>query len=271
MMPAREEIQPGELLLEASGLAKSYHGRRVVDGVAFNVRAGEIVGLLGPNGAGKSTTFRMTVGLVPPDEGSVSLLGRECSRLPMYKRARLGMGYLPQEPSIFRRMTVEGNLLAVLETMPLTRSQRKEECARLLADLELTHLAGNLAETLSGGERRRLELSRALATRPAVLLLDEPFAGVDPINVHEIQELVERMRSRGIGILITDHNVRETLQTTDRSYIIHAGKILREGNAEFLVKDAAVREVYLGRNFDVPIAGGVSGAEADAIIDEESE
>jgi lipopolysaccharide export system ATP-binding protein len=271
MMPAREEIQAGELLLEASGLAKSYHGRRVVDGVAFNVRAGEIVGLLGPNGAGKSTTFRMTVGLVPPDEGSVSLLGKECSRLPMYKRARLGMGYLPQEPSIFRRMTVEGNLLAVLETMPLTRSQRKEECARLLADLELTHLSGNVAETLSGGERRRLELSRALATRPAVLLLDEPFAGVDPINVHEIQELVERMRSRGIGILITDHNVRETLQITDRSYIIHAGKILREGDAEFLVKDAAVREVYLGRNFDVPIAGGVSGAEADAIINEESE
>jgi len=265
-MRAREGIQAGDLLLEAEGLAKSYGGRRVVDGVAFNVRAGEIVGLLGPNGAGKSTSFRMTVGLVPPDEGSVSLLGNECSRLPMYKRARLGMGYLPQEPSIFRRMTVKGNLLAVLETLPISRSERKAECERLLADLELTSLADNLAETLSGGERRRLELSRALATHPAVILLDEPFAGVDPINVHEIQALVEKMRARGIGILITDHNVRETLQITDRAYIIHAGKILREGDAEFLVNDAAVREVYLGRNFDVPIAGGVSGDEADALL-----
>ena len=268
-MQPRDGINTGDLLLETKGLAKSYSSRRVVDSVSFKVHAGEIVGLLGPNGAGKSTSFRMTIGLVTPDEGSVSLLNKECSHLPMYKRARLGMGYLPQEPSIFRRMTVAGNILAVLETLPLSRTERKAECARLLADLELTELADNLAETLSGGERRRLELSRALATRPAVILLDEPFAGVDPINVHEIQALVERMRARGIGILITDHNVRETLQITDRSYIIHAGKILCEGDAEFLVNDAAVREVYLGRNFDVPITGGVSGDEANALLADE--
>ena len=240
----------GEVLLEVEGLVKTYKRRRVVDGVSFRVRRGEIVGLLGPNGAGKTTSFRMTIGLIRADAGQIVLQGRDCRKLPMFRRARMGLGYLPQEPSIFRRMTVRDNLLAVLETMPLSRKERQSEAQRLLDDLELGHLDENLAETLSGGERRRLELSRALATRPAVLLLDEPFAGVDPINVQEIQELVGRMRERGIGILITDHNVRETLQSTDRAYIIHQGQILREGSGDELVRDPRVREVYLGDRFD---------------------
>jgi lipopolysaccharide export system ATP-binding protein len=245
----------GDLLLEARGLVKTYRRRRVVDGVSFRVRAGEIVGLLGPNGAGKTTSFRMTVGLVTPDAGTVFLNGSECSKLPMYKRARLGMGYLPQEPSIFRRMSVKDNLLAVLEAMPFSGRERHHEADRLMAELELSHLADNLAETLSGGERRRLELSRALATRPTILLLDEPFAGVDPINVQEIQGLVRQMRDKDLGILITDHNVRETLQLTDRAYIIHEGHILREGTSTDLVSDPRVREVYLGHSFDAPVAG----------------
>ena len=245
----------GDLLLEARGLVKAYKNRRVVDGVHFRVCAGEIVGLLGPNGAGKTTSFRMTVGLVKPDAGEVLLNGEECSKLPMYKRARLGMGYLPQEPSIFRRMSVKDNLLAVLEAMPLRRRERMHEADRLMGDLELTHLADNIADTLSGGERRRLELSRALATRPTILLLDEPFAGVDPINVQEIQGLIEQMRAKNLGILITDHNVRETLQLTDRASIIHEGRILREGSSAELVADPRVREVYLGHSFDAPVTG----------------
>lgn len=237
-------------LLEVDGLIKAYKRRRVVDGVSFWVRRGEIVGLLGPNGAGKTTSFRMTVGLIRADAGRILLRGQDCRKLPMFRRARLGLGYLPQEASIFRRMTVRENLLAVLETLPLSRKERWTESQRLMDDLELGHLADNLAETLSGGERRRLELSRALATRPEVLLLDEPFAGVDPINVQEIQELVGRLRDRGIGVLITDHNVRETLQSTDRAYIIHQGHILREGSGDELVRDPRVREVYLGDRFD---------------------
>lgn len=246
----------GDLLLEARGLVKSYRKRRVVDGVGFEVRAGEIVGLLGPNGAGKTTSFRMTVGLIEPDAGSVSLNGEECSKLPMYRRAQLGMGYLPQEPSIFRRMSVRDNLLAVLEAMPFSRRERHHEADRLMAELELTRLADNVAETLSGGERRRLELSRALATRPTILLLDEPFAGVDPINVQEIQGLVRQMKDRDLGILITDHNVRETLQLTDRAYIIRAGQIFREGAPTDLINDPEVRAVYLGHSFDAPVIAG---------------
>ncbi len=243
----------GELLLEARGLVKAYRGRRVVDGVHYQVAAGEIVGLLGPNGAGKTTSFRMTVGLVLPDAGTVKLNGKECTRLPMYKRARLGMGYLPQEASIFRRMSVRDNLLAVLETMPFSRRERRLEAERLMGELELTKLARNTADTLSGGERRRLEMCRALATRPTILLLDEPFAGVDPINVQEIQGLVRQMREKDLGILITDHNVRETLQLTDRAAIIHEGRILREGTSAELVSDPRVREVYLGHGFDAPM------------------
>jgi lipopolysaccharide export system ATP-binding protein len=260
----------GELLLEASGLVKSFKRRRVVDGVHFRVEAGEIVGLLGPNGAGKTTSFRMTVGLIQPDAGCVTLSGAECTRLPMYKRARLGMGYLPQEPSIFRRLSVRDNLLAVLESMPFGRAERHAEADRLLGELELTHLADSLAETLSGGERRRLELTRALATRPTILLLDEPFAGVDPINVQEIQGLVRQMRERNIGILITDHNVRETLRLTDRAYIIHEGRILREGTSEELIADERVKQVYLGHSFDVPVTA-VSAAEERGFFDDESE
>ncbi len=256
----------GELLLEARGLVKAYRGRRVVDGVHYRVAAGEIVGLLGPNGAGKTTSFRMTVGLVLPDAGTVMLNGKECTRLPMFRRARLGMGYLPQEPSIFRRMSVRDNLLAVLETMPFSRRERQHEAERLMGELELTKLAKNSADTLSGGERRRLEMCRALATRPTILLLDEPFAGVDPINVQEIQGLVRQMRHKDLGILITDHNVRETLQLTDRAAIIHEGRILREGTSTELVNDPRVREVYLGHGFDAPM-----GKDNPVSTDEERE
>ena len=255
-----------EPLLDVTGLVKSYGGRRVVDNVYFRVDAGEIVGLLGPNGAGKTTSFRMTVGLVEPDAGKVLLNGRDCTRLPMFKRARHGMGYLPQETSVFRLMSVRDNLIAVLEAMPLSRRERLAEVDRLLGELELAHLAKSRADTLSGGERRRLELARSLATRPTILLLDEPFAGVDPINVEEIQSLIGQLREQGIGILITDHNVRETLASTDRAYIIHQGQILREGNAESLISDPRVREVYLGRNFDVPLRG-VSTEEEHELID----
>lgn len=269
MKRARKKSQNDNAdLLEVQGLVKSYKGRRVVDGVHFRVSPGEIVGLLGANGAGKSTSFRMTVGLTKPDAGSVRLQGSECSKLPMFKRARLGMGYLPQDASIFRRMSVIDNLLAVLEVMPMKRRERREEAERLLEDLDLSHLHANAAETLSGGERRRLELARALATQPAILLLDEPFAGVDPINVEEIQELVGRLRDRNIGILITDHNVRETLQLTDRAYIIHQGQILREGTPADIVSDVRVREVYLGHSFDdIATTRRVTGEEERELLD----
>jgi len=269
-MSQRSSPGPGERLLEAKALVKAYGGRRVVDGVHFHVGAGEIVGLLGPNGAGKTTSFRMAVGLIRPDAGEVRLSGKDCARLPMYKRARLGMGYLPQEASVFRRMSVIDNLIAVLETMPLTRGERHSEARRLMEELELSHLAEHIADTLSGGERRRLELSRALATRPQILLLDEPFAGVDPINVQEIQDLVRSMRDKGLGILITDHNVRETLRLTDRASIIHEGRILRTGTAMELIHDEQVRRIYLGHSFDAPVAG-VSAAEERELFDERSE
>ncbi|MEM7308420.1 MAG: LPS export ABC transporter ATP-binding protein [Planctomycetota bacterium] len=257
-------------LLEVQGLVKSFRRRRVVDGVGYRVEPGEIVGLLGPNGAGKTTSFRMTVGLTVPDAGEVWLAGEECSRLPMFRRARMGMGYLPQEPSIFRRMKVRNNLLAVLEAMPMNRRQRHARADELLDELDLSHLADSLAETLSGGERRRLEICRALASDPAILLLDEPFAGVDPIAVEEIQEMVNRLRQRNIGILITDHNVRETLSSTDRAYIIHQGTILREGSPDALVRDPKVREVYLGRSFDAPLRG-VTAAEEHGLDLEDPE
>jgi lipopolysaccharide export system ATP-binding protein len=252
-MNLTQDSVSGELLLDVEGLQKAFKGRRVVDDVHFRVHAGEIVGLLGPNGAGKSTSFRMVVGLIKPDAGSVELRGRDCAKLPMFKRARLGMGYLPQDTSIFRRMNVQDNILAVLETMRLSRKERIAEMHRILENLELDHLCKNQAATLSGGERRRLELARALATRPSVLLLDEPFAGVDPINVQEIQGLIHQLKEQGIGILITDHNVRETLQSTDRAYIIHQGHILREGTGDELVTDPEVRRVYLGESFEVSV------------------
>ena len=263
---ARMQLHIDHPPLAVKGLVKAYKGRRVVDGVGFHVEPGEIVGLLGPNGAGKTTSFRMTVGVVDADQGEVILGGKDVTRFPMYKRARLGMGYLPQESSVFRQMTVRDNVLAVLEAMPYGRKERHSEADRLLGELELAHLVASRADTLSGGERRRLELARSLATRPAILLLDEPFAGVDPINVEEIQVLIRRLREQEIGILITDHNVRETLQSVDRAYIIHRGQILREGTAHELVNDAEVREVYLGRNFDAPLRG-VSAAEERELVE----
>jgi lipopolysaccharide export system ATP-binding protein len=239
-------------LFQAENLTKSYRRRRVVDEVTFEVGPGEIVGLLGPNGAGKTTVFKMSMGMVAPDAGTVELNGHVVTTLPMYKRARLGMGYLAQEPSIFRRLSVEGNLVAIAETLKVSRRDRQGRIDRLLEALELSSLRKRNAETLSGGERRRLEIARALLTEPQILLLDEPFAGVDPIAVADIQDIVRGLRRRGISILLTDHNVRETLAITDRSYIIFEGRILRHGPSAELVNDPLVRQVYLGEKFRMP-------------------
>ena len=239
-------------LLEARELVKAFRRRTVVDRVTFQVEPREIVGLLGPNGAGKTTSFRMVVGVVRPDQGSVSLRDEEITRLPIYRRARRGIAYLPQEPSVFRRMTAEGNLLAILETLPLRRAERHAKMESLLADLDLGRVRKSRAEVLSGGERRRLEIARSLVHEPALLLLDEPFAGVDPITVQEIQGILKRLvTERGIAILLTDHNVRETLAITDRSYIIAAGRILRHGTPAELVRDEVVRKTYLGESFSL--------------------
>ena len=238
-------------LLETQGLRKSYSGRHVVNSVALTVRSGEIVGLLGPNGAGKTTTFYMVVGLIPPDEGSIRFGETDITRMPMHRRARTGIGYLAQEPSIFRRLTVEENILAILETLPLTRAQRMERLRELLGELGLTHLAKSKADTLSGGERRRLEITRALVTEPTLLLLDEPFSGIDPIAVAECQEIIRSLRSRGLGILLTDHNVRETLAVTDRAYLMAEGSVLITGTAPELISDPKAREIYLGPRFQM--------------------
>ncbi|MDE2680501.1 MAG: LPS export ABC transporter ATP-binding protein [Verrucomicrobiota bacterium] len=238
-------------LLETENLAKEYGQRRVVDGVSINVQAGEIVGLLGPNGAGKTTTFNMVVGLVRPDEGGVFFLGDEISHLPMHKRARAGIGYLTQEPSVFRKLTVEENILAILETCEVGLVERRVRLQSLLDELDLTALAHSKAYQLSGGEKRRLEITRALVTSPQLLLLDEPFAGIDPIAVYEVQKIVRRLRERDLGILITDHNVRETLKLVDRAYLIHQGRVLLEGDAEFLVNDSQARDIYLGPEFNI--------------------
>jgi lipopolysaccharide export system ATP-binding protein len=238
-------------LLKASGLVRSFGKRRVVDGVDLHVRQGEIVGLLGPNGAGKTTTFYMIVGLLPAHEGSVLLDADNLTRVPMYRRARKGIGYLSQEPSIFRKLTVEQNVLAILETLPLGRQERMKRLDELLDELSIAHLRKNKAYSLSGGERRRLEITRALATRPKFMLLDEPFAGVDPIAVDDIQRIVAELRERGLGVLITDHNVRETLQITDRAYLMFNGKIHLEGPAQRLVEDPEARKLYLGLDFQL--------------------
>jgi lipopolysaccharide export system ATP-binding protein len=233
-------------LLEVRGLVKVYGRRKVVDGVSFDVDAAEIVGLLGPNGAGKTTSFRSTIGMITPDAGEVWFDGQEVTRLPMYQRARLGMGYLSQEPSIFRQMTVEENVLAVLEMRSLTRAERRRRAALLLEELGLSRLATQRADTLSGGERRRLEISRTLAIEPTLILLDEPFSGIDPKVVGELQRLLEGLRERGIGILITDHAWRETLQSADRAYVIVEGQVMRHGQPEQLKNDPEVRRRYLG-------------------------
>jgi len=236
-------------LLEGRGLRKVYRGRTVVNDVSVRVEAGEVVGLLGPNGAGKTTTFSMAVGLVTPDAGAVLLDGEDVTTLPMFRRARRGLGYLPQEPSIFRRMTAVENLLAILETLPGSRTDREETAHGLLDRFKLSHLAHSVADTLSGGERRRLEIARALTLSPRFILLDEPFAGIDPITVLDLQQVIRDLATAGIGILITDHNVRDTLAIVNRGYIIHSGTIFRTGSPETLSADPEVRRVYLGESF----------------------
>jgi lipopolysaccharide export system ATP-binding protein len=235
--------------LSTEALTKSFGGRTVVKGVNLSIASGEIVGLLGPNGAGKTTTFSMVVGLTPPDSGRVLLDGVELTDDPMYIRARKGIGYLPQEASIFRGLTVEQNILAILETLNLSGSERRARLRELLAELSLTPLARSPAYTLSGGERRRVEITRALVMAPVFMLLDEPFAGIDPIAVTDIQKIVFHLRDRGIGVLITDHNVRETLRITDRAYIVHDGTIFRNGTPDDLAADEDVKRIYLGSEF----------------------
>lgn len=235
--------------LRASGLVKSFRGRRVVKGVAIEVHAGEVVGLLGPNGAGKTTIFDMMVGLCPPDEGEIVFNRESVTHLPMYKRARLGLGYLPQESSVFRRLSVENNILAILEMLGYARDERIRRTDQLLKELDLLHIRKSMAYALSGGERRRLEITRALATDPSFMLLDEPFAGIDPIAVADIQQIITRLKEKGIGILITDHNVQETLSITDRAYIINEGLILESGSPAAIVKSETARAVYLGEGF----------------------
>jgi len=238
-------------LLRTEGLVKIYGGRQVVNGVDIHVRRSEVVGLLGPNGAGKTTTFYMTVGLIRPNGGRVFFDGQEVTHRPMHARARLGMGYLSQEPSVFRKLTVEENILAILETLPLSAAERQVRLRYLLQELDLQPLAKNKAYTLSGGERRRLEITRSLVTGPQLMLLDEPFSGVDPIAVYEVQKIIAELKRRGLGILLTDHNVRETLRIVDRAYIISHGQVLREGTSEFLINDPQSREIYLGPEFSM--------------------
>ena len=235
--------------LSTESVAKVYGRRRVVSNVSIEVNGGEIVGLLGPNGAGKTTTFYMIVGMIRPNEGRIVVDGADITHMPMYRRARLGIGYLPQEPSIFRGLSVEDNLMAVIETMPYARSERKGVLDRLLDQLDIGSIRKSLGYQLSGGERRRVEITRALVTRPKFMLLDEPFAGIDPIAVQDLQGIVKKLREQGLGILITDHNVRDTLSITDRAYIMYEGYIKRTGTAAELAADAEVREIYLGNSF----------------------
>ncbi len=239
------------MILKGQDLKKSYGQRQVLNGVHVSVSSGEIVGLLGPNGAGKTTTFYMIVGMVRCDDGSVTLDEKEISRLPMYQRARLGIGYLPQEPSIFRKLTVEDNLRIILETLDLSPKAQREKEDSLLEEMGLIDRKSQIAATLSGGEKRRLEICRALLTDPKFLLLDEPFVGIDPITVSELQETLQRLRSKGLGLLITDHNVRETLEIIDRAYILYQGKVLLEGDAKALAESPEARRVYLGEEFEI--------------------
>jgi lipopolysaccharide export system ATP-binding protein len=238
-----------EILTE--GLVKTFGHRTVVNGVSLKFRAGEVVGLLGPNGAGKTTTFYMVVGLIPATTGRVRLDGSDITSLRMHERARRGIGYLPQEASVFRQLTVEENILAIVEVMGVPRRERAARVAEHLEELHLTHVARQKAFTLSGGERRRLEIARALVTRPKFLLMDEPFAAIDPISVAEVQKMILQLKSRGIGVVVTDHNVRETLRIVDRAYLIHQGKVLAEGTAEFLIRDESARKFYLGESFNL--------------------
>lgn len=248
---AAEGAGAANRLLTVDGLVKAYRGRRVVDGVSIQVNPGEIVGLLGPNGAGKTTSFNMVVGLIRPDSGRVHFLGEDVTGLAMHTRARRGVGYLTQEPSVFRKLTVEQNLLAILETVDCPKEERRLRLNHLLDELDLGRLASSQAYQLSGGEKRRLEITRALVTSPKLLLMDEPFAGIDPIAVYEVQKIVRRLRDRGLGILITDHNVRETLKLVDRAYLIYQGRVVYEGPADKLVHDPKARDIYLGPDFNL--------------------
>jgi lipopolysaccharide export system ATP-binding protein len=249
--PSQPDAEDAPFLIQTRGLVKQYGGRRVVNGVDIHVRTGEVVGLLGKNGAGKTTTFYMIVGLVTPTEGHVFMGEEDVTRMPMYRRARRGIGYLPQEESIFRKLTVEENLLAILETLPMSEDERDARCDELLKDFGLEHVRENVAITLSGGEKRRVTIARALVTSPTLLLLDEPFSGVDPMAVHDIQEIIRNLKERGLGVLITDHNVRETLSVVDRAYIIDEGRVLSEGSRDFLLNDPIAREIYLGHRFSM--------------------
>lgn len=250
MIPMTETLSQTEhTVLRSSGLLKKYKKRTVVDDVTIEVRQGEIVGLLGPNGAGKTTTFYMIVGMIRPNNGKVFLSESEITSLPMYQRARMGIGYLSQESSVFRRLSVRENLLAVLEISNLSRKEREEKCDHLLEDFGLTHIMKSKGYVLSGGERRRTEIARALALDPKFMLLDEPFAGIDPIAVEEIMKIVTKLKEKNIGVLVTDHNVHETLSITDRSYLLFEGKILKAGTAEYLAHDEEAKRLYLGENF----------------------
>ena len=236
--------------LSANHLAKSYHGRKVVNDVSITVESGQVAGLLGPNGAGKTTCFYMIVGIVSAEQGTVAIDGKDLTRLPMYQRARLGIGYLPQEASIFRKLSVKDNILAILQTRnDLNRRQQHEKLEQLLAEFHIGHIAGNTGISLSGGERRRVEIARALANDPDFILLDEPFAGVDPISVNDIKQVIKHLQQRGIGILITDHNVRDTLDICEKAYIVGEGHIIAAGNAQDILSDEQVRSTYLGENF----------------------
>ncbi len=248
---AREEQRSlvPEARLRMENLVKSYGRKRVVDSVSLNIDSGEIVGLLGPNGAGKTTTFYMTVGLISPDQGQVLLNDEDITRMPMYKRARRGICYLPQEASIFRKLTVEQNIMAILETLGLPKAEERQRLKELLAELGVTHLAKNKAYSLSGGERRRVEITRALVTNPRFILLDEPFAGIDPLAVIDIQNIIRQLRERGIGILISDHNVRETLGVCDRAYILSSGVVLEEGPPQAIANSETAKKIYLGEQF----------------------
>ncbi|MBL9208404.1 MAG: LPS export ABC transporter ATP-binding protein [Opitutaceae bacterium] len=242
---------PVSASIRTTGLVKTFGTRTVVDGVNVTVGAGEVVGLLGPNGAGKTTTFYMIVGLIPVTAGAVFLADRNITRLGMHQRARLGLGYLPQEASVFRKLTVAENILAIAEAIGIPRKERYARLERHLSDLHLDHVARQKAYTLSGGERRRLEIARALVTEPKFLLMDEPFAAIDPISVAEVQKIIRDLKSRGIGVLITDHNVRETLRVVDRAYLIHQGRVLKEGSGDLLIHDDQAREFYLGKDFNL--------------------
>ena len=249
MSEAQRPTRADGVSIRTDGLAKVYSQRRVVSGVSIEVKAGEVVGLLGPNGAGKTTTFYMIVGMIRPTDGKIFLGDKDVTKEPMYKRARMGIGYLSQEPSIFRGMTVEENLLAILETVRMTKKERIDKLESLLDELDISHVRKSKGYKLSGGERRRVEITRALVIEPKFMLLDEPFAGIDPLAVADLQRIVKKLKDRGLGILITDHNVRDTLSITDRSYVMYEGSIKRSGSPDELAGDAEVREIYLGESF----------------------